>query len=117
MPLAHFHFYKFTVQSIPQIIFDFANQIDKELEKSLNELGIEVRINGQSKDSTLANIQTNDINKLNLDVTTIMAYVSSLTYGNYNWEFKEPILTEQAIKESINPIKQHLDELFEGKLK
>lgn len=100
---------------ISQIIFDFANQIDAQLEASLNELGIEVRINGEFKSKQTHDDECN-ITKLNLDVTTIMAYISSLTCGNYNWEFNEPILTEQAIKESLNPVKIHLDELFQGKI-
>lgn len=44
-----------------------------------------------------------------------MAYVSSLTSGGFNWQFNEPLLTEQAIKESTCPIKKYLDEIFEGK--
>lgn len=43
-----------------------------------------------------------------------MAYVSSLTSGSFNWQFNEPLLTEQAIKESTCPIKTFLDEIFEG---
>lgn len=98
----------------PNIIFDFANRIDNELETSLNELEIEVRINGKSNCDKSLN-ENLDIKKLNLDVTTIMAYVSALTSGSFNWKFNEPILTEQAIKESISPVKKYLDEIFVGK--
>lgn len=96
-----------------QIIFDFSNPIDGQLKASLIELGIEVRINGKS---TVCNASADgcDIKKLNIDVTTMMAYVSSLTSGSFNWQFNEPLLTEQAIKESTCPIKKYLDEIFEG---
>lgn len=98
-----------------QIIFDFANPIDAQLEASLSDLGIEVRINGKSTNYNAPTDDDSDIKYLNIDVTTMMAYVSSLTSGSYNWQFNEPLLTEQAIKESTCPIKKFLDEIFEGK--
>lgn len=96
-----------------QIVFDFANPIDEQLKSSLIDLGIEVRISGTSTTSS-APADDGDIKKLNIDVTTMMAYVSSLTSGSFNWHFNEPLLTEQAIKESMCPIKKYLDEIFEG---
>ena len=52
--------------------------------------------------------------KLNLDVTAMLAYVSALTNGGYNSEFKEPILNQQAEWERARPVKPVLDRLFEG---
>jgi hypothetical protein len=52
--------------------------------------------------------------KLNLDVTAMLAYVSSLTNGRCNFEFKEPILTQQAEWERARPVKPVLDQVFEG---
>lgn len=52
--------------------------------------------------------------KLNLDVTAMLAYVSGLTNGRCNFEFKEPILTQQAEWERARPVKPVLDQLFEG---
>lgn len=98
-----------------QIIFDFANPIDRQLESSLTDLGIDVRINGKSTNCN-ATATESDIKKLNIDVTTMMAYVSSLTSGSFNWQFNEPLLTEQAIKESTCPIKKYLDDIFEGEI-
>lgn len=80
----------------------------------MNELNIEVRINGQSQKHAPSNESAQDISKLNLDVTTMMAYVSSLTCESCNWEFDQPILNEQAIQESLQPTKNYLDELFQG---
>lgn len=97
-----------------QIIFDFANQIDEELESSLGELNIEVRIDGKA---VLASHEQEfvDIKTLNLDVTTMMASISSLTCESFDWEFDQSILTEQAIQESLSSTKVFLDELFKGK--
>lgn len=99
--------------SIFQIIFDFSSTIDPELTDSLNEMGIAVRVNGESSDNEKHEIE--EVYKLNLDVTTLMAYVSAQTNGSYNWEFVEPLLTEQAVKESKHHVKKYLEEMFEGK--
>jgi len=48
-----------------------------------------------SPDSDLDQYDTTS-NELNLDVTTLLAYVSALTNGSANWVYKEPLLTEQA---------------------
>lgn len=77
------------------------------------EKGIQVRINGQSKINEKSGNEKN-ITKLNLDITTLLTFVSAQTNGNAHWEFQEPLLTEQAIKERENPVKPFLDELFEG---
>lgn len=75
-------------------------------------MGITVRIDGHSSDDDKQEME--EVKKLNLDVTTLMAYVSAQTNGSYDWEFIEPLLTEQAMKESKNHVKQFLEEIFEG---
>lgn len=54
------------------------------------------------------------ITTLNLDVTAIMAFVSSLTCESCDYQFTHSVLNEQAAKESISSTKQFLDDLFEG---
>lgn len=54
-------------------------------------------------------------NRLNLDVTTLLAYVSALTNGGADWEYKQPILKEQAAREVKYPVKPVLEALFAGK--
>lgn len=51
---------------------------------------------------------------LNLDVSTMLAYISSLTNGGCFFKFEESILTEQAACERRNPVKVILDSLFAG---
>lgn len=82
------------------------------MENSLQDLNIEVRINGKAvvhEDSHFV-----DIRILNLDVTTLMAFVSSLTCESCDWEFDQKVLTEQAIRESLASTKEFLDDLFQG---
>lgn len=57
-----------------------------------------------------------NIKTLNLDVTTMMAYISALTCESYDWEFDQQILNEQAMRESLSSTKEFLDKQFEGKL-
>lgn len=53
-------------------------------------------------------------NKLNLCVTTMMAYVSALTNGGCYKSFAEPLLKQQAEWERMRPLKPLLDGLFQG---
>lgn len=57
----------------------------------------------------------NRIDKLNLDVTTMLAYVSALTNGS-NFEFSDRILAQQSALERTAPVKSMLDKIFEGKI-
>lgn len=52
---------------------------------------------------------------LNLDVSTLLAYVTNMTNGYPNFVYLEPLLTQQAEMERRNPVKPILDKLFEGK--
>lgn len=65
----------------------------------------------QDELSNLENI--NKIDKLNLDVTTMLAYVSALTNGS-NFEFADKILAQQSALERSVPVKSMLDKIFEG---
>lgn len=64
------------------------------------------------------NVETQlaEVDTLNLDVTTMMAYVSNLTNGYCNFVFKQPLLSQQATWEAKRPVKPELDRLFEGNL-
>lgn len=97
-----------------QVIFDFANSISNELVNALTEKGVDVRIDGQSNVAVASEI-VHEITTLNLDITTLLTYVSAQANGHANWEFEEPLLNEQASKERRNPVKPFLDSLFEGK--
>lgn len=56
-----------------------------------------------------------DKSRLNLDITAMIAYVSSLTNDKKERKFKEKILKEQAEWERQRPVKPFLDDLFQEK--
>lgn len=74
---------------------------------------IEVRVDGKSRCEI--NEPTGSISTLNLDVTTMMAFVSALTCESCDWQFSQPILSEQAQRERLASTKAFLDRLFLGK--
>lgn len=58
---------------------------------------------------------TSHINKLNLDVSAMLAYCSSVTNGSCDkYEFSVPVLAQQAAWECLRPQKPILDQLFKG---
>lgn len=106
-----------------QVVFEFAHKIDDELAAELEEIGITISqfSHHSNKDvvedqpdeiSNLENI--NKIDTLNLDVTTMLAYVSALTNGS-NFEFTDKILAQQSALERSVPVKSILDKIFDGK--
>ncbi|XP_077082815.1 UPF0415 protein C7orf25 homolog [Siphateles boraxobius] len=54
-------------------------------------------------------------NRVNLDITTLITYVSSLSHGNCNFTFKEVVLTEQAAQERQEKVLPRLEEFMKGK--
>lgn len=117
-------------------MFAFANGIDNHIAFDLESLGVIVKGNRLKTDTDTnyipdctLDLQCNgsenilpidkenedNIDKVNLDVSAMIAYVSSLTNGHSNYAFKVPVLTQQAEWERQRPVKQILDELFRGK--
>ncbi|XP_053592845.1 UPF0415 protein C7orf25 homolog [Microplitis demolitor] len=120
----------------PDIIFYFACGIENTLATRLEQLG--VLIEGQRIDSVdpldadssicpspddinllesleSLSLQSSDIKTLNLDVSTLLAYVSNMTNGRANFDYLEPLLTLQAEWERLRPVKPVLDKIFNGK--
>ncbi|XP_062534299.1 UPF0415 protein C7orf25 homolog [Armigeres subalbatus] len=96
----------------PRIVFRFLSKIDDELVFELEQVGVTVLVLQTSQPVPRTEIAT--VTKLNLDITTLIAYVSAMTNGSANWEYNEPLLTEQARWEREKPIKPVLDQLFQG---
>ncbi|KAB0801949.1 hypothetical protein PPYR_04135 [Photinus pyralis] len=109
----------------PKIMFVFFSGISNDLSETLEELGIVVRRtriehhveNGYSADSSdLSTKNVSHILKINLDVSAMLAYVSSITNGSCNrYKFTTPVLIQQAEWESRRPVKPILDAYFQGK--
>lgn len=69
----------------------------------------------ESEDKKLFSVCTSNISKVNLDVSAMLAYVSSVTNGSCDkYEFSVPVLNQQAKWECERPQKPILDEFFKG---
>ncbi|XP_043920745.1 UPF0415 protein C7orf25 homolog [Protopterus annectens] len=53
--------------------------------------------------------------KVNLDITTLITYVSALSHGGSCFIFKEKVLTEQAAQEREESVLPKLEEFMKGK--
>ncbi|XP_017761615.1 PREDICTED: UPF0415 protein C7orf25 homolog [Eufriesea mexicana] len=73
----------------------------------------------QSINSDLNTLNTSflktEIKILNLDVSTLLAYVTNMTNGYDYFIYREPLLTQQAEMERKSPVKPVLENLFKGK--
>ncbi|XP_035894477.1 UPF0415 protein C7orf25 homolog [Anopheles stephensi] len=115
----------------PTVVFRFLSKLDEELIEELQRIGVRVVIladdlgeetrndvTATAGPSTVLSEATNpkdEIRLLNVDVTTLIAYCSAMTNGSARWEYKQPLLSEQACWERDKPVKPVLDRLFEGK--
>lgn len=104
----------------PKVTFYFSNHLDEELHEEILSTGVELITLDNSDTNVSERVPTSEdildnITTLNLDITTMLAYVSSLTNGSCQWIFKEPILTEQAEKETAVPLKPILEDVFKNR--
>ncbi|XP_038616226.1 UPF0415 protein C7orf25 homolog isoform X2 [Tachyglossus aculeatus] len=53
--------------------------------------------------------------RVNLDITTLITYVSALSYGGCYFVFREKVLTEQAGRERKEPVLPRLEAFMRGK--
>ncbi|KAM9789805.1 UPF0415 protein C7orf25 homolog [Neosynchiropus ocellatus] len=60
-------------------------------------------------------MKVEECRRVNLDITTLITYVSSLSHGRCYFSFREPVLTEQAAQERQQPVLPSLDAFMEGK--
>ncbi|XP_020623959.1 UPF0415 protein C7orf25 homolog isoform X2 [Orbicella faveolata] len=114
--------------SIPLVVLSCFNGITESLAKTLGTSGICVK--GKllpdpgsealthvhspiTPDRTTGNVQ--ECKCINLDITTMVAYVSALTNGGCGFIFKEAVLTKQAKQERLNPVLPMLETFFKGK--
>lgn len=98
-----------------QVVFYFSQSIENELLTALQDEGVEIASLEQPSE-VVNNSDLSNVSTLNLDITTLLAYISNVCNGGCQWKFQEPILTEQAEKERECPLKPILDKLFMGKL-
>lgn len=66
-------------------------------------------------DTLNASLLKSEIHVLNLDVSTLLTFVTNMTNGNAHFIYREPLLTQQAEMERKCPVKPILEKLFKGK--
>ncbi|XP_018327667.1 UPF0415 protein C7orf25 homolog isoform X2 [Agrilus planipennis] len=110
----------------PKIIFIFANGIYEDLAKHLESIGIIVKGERlvdedftEYEDIQQVQLSTKDISeikKVNLDVSAMLAYVSSVTNGScLKYKLQTQVLAQQAEWEAKRPVKPVLDAFFKDK--
>ncbi|CAG9809742.1 unnamed protein product [Chironomus riparius] len=97
----------------PKVIFDFLNPVDESIENELEENGIILGRKYQACESLRDDQQVSKT--LNVDVSTMLAYISELSNGGINYKFDEQLLEDQVAVERKEPIKPVLDKIFDGK--
>ncbi|XP_042333020.1 UPF0415 protein C7orf25 homolog [Sceloporus undulatus] len=60
-------------------------------------------------------IRVDMCNRVNLDITTLITFVSALSYGSCDFIFKEKVLSEQAAQEREESVLPLLEEFMKGK--
>ncbi|KAJ8011100.1 hypothetical protein DPEC_G00054680 [Dallia pectoralis] len=60
-------------------------------------------------------IKVDVCHRANLDITTLITYVSSLSHGRCHFTFKEQVLTEQAFQERQEKVLPRIEEFMAGK--
>ncbi|XP_062972068.1 UPF0415 protein C7orf25 homolog [Elgaria multicarinata webbii] len=60
-------------------------------------------------------IRVDMCNRVNLDITTLITYVSALSYGGCYFIFKEKVLSEQAVQEREESVLPILEEFMKSK--
>ncbi|XP_015609308.1 UPF0415 protein C7orf25 [Cephus cinctus] len=87
-----------------------------ESENESSDSSDESKRNGASASDLIINrVNVQEIKLLNLDVSTLLAYVTNMTNGYAHFLYEEPLLSMQAEWERSRPVKPILDKLFEGK--
>nr|CAD7431069.1 unnamed protein product [Timema monikensis] len=103
-----------------KVVFHFSKTLESVLVQQLESLGVKISMGDIYLFATIDDEEIThpfvekDIDKLNLDVSTMIAYISALTNGSANFIFCEQMLNDQAEQERKEPLKPVLDKLFEG---
>ncbi|KAL1122234.1 hypothetical protein AAG570_003639, partial [Ranatra chinensis] len=107
-----------------QVEFNFACGIEGDLARELVDTGISVGgniIDWEAEGdcgidfSGLVPTRIDENICLNLDVSTMIVYVSALTNGHNDRKLRSKVLSQQAEWEKVRPVKPILDKLFEGR--
>nr|CAD7575343.1 unnamed protein product [Timema californicum] len=108
------------IKDVHKVVFHFSKTLESVLIQQLESLGVKISMGEIYQFATIDDEEVphpfveKDIDKLNLDVSTMIAYISALTNGSANLIFCDQMLNDQAEQERKEPLKPILDRLFEG---
>nr|XP_006002180.2 PREDICTED: UPF0415 protein C7orf25 homolog isoform X2 [Latimeria chalumnae] len=91
-----------------------ANESDEEPSEPFNVTKVDRATIVASVDFP-TEVKVDICNRVNLDITTLITYVSSLSHGGCYFIFKEKVLTEQAAEERQEKVLPQLEEFMKGK--
>lgn len=97
---------------------DLAEDDDEEEEEEESEAAEATRVDRSTVVASLAfpaQVQVEECRRVNLDITTLITYVSSLSHGRCHFKFREHVLTEQAAQERRQQVLPELDAFMAGK--
>lgn len=95
-----------------------AEELEEEEEETEQEEAGLTRVDRGTVVASLAfpaQLQVEECPRVNLDITTLITYVSSLSHGRCHFSFREPVLTEQAAQERQEQVLPQLDAFMQGK--
>ncbi|ELU06361.1 hypothetical protein CAPTEDRAFT_204981 [Capitella teleta] len=117
----------------PQVTFLFARGVTRLLKQTLLDAGISVEgsVFELTESSTVSHVDEEEIpsasewmksqalaspmQKVNLDVTALIALISNLCHGRCHFVFQEAVLTSQAEEERIKPVLPDMQNFLKGK--
>ncbi|XP_063318689.1 UPF0415 protein C7orf25 homolog [Pelmatolapia mariae] len=91
---------------------------DEEVEEEEEDTSELTRVDRGTVVASLAfpaQVHVEECRRVNLDITTLITYVSSLSHGRCHFAFREHVLTEQAAQERRQQVLPQLDAFMEGK--
>ncbi|XP_026141289.1 UPF0415 protein C7orf25 homolog [Carassius auratus] len=100
-----------------EALVDEEEEVDDDDDSDDTEL-MHTRVDRDTIVASLAfptEVKVDVCNRVNLDITTLITYVSSLSHGNCHFTFKEVVLTEQAAQERQEKVLPQLEEFMKGK--
>ncbi|XP_035283671.1 UPF0415 protein C7orf25 homolog [Anguilla anguilla] len=97
---------------------DEEGQGEEEHDDEDDEDALHTRVDRATVVASLAfptEVKVDVCKRANLDITTLITYVSSLSHGNCHFAFREQVLTEQAAQERQEKVLPKLEEFMQGK--
>ncbi|XP_028648888.2 UPF0415 protein C7orf25 homolog [Erpetoichthys calabaricus] len=109
------------VNSIMSDVIELQSNDSSSEEDEENDENSTVPVTKVDRDTIVASLafpidfKVDVCNRVNLDITTLITYVSALSHGGCHYVFKEKVLTEQASQERHERVFPKLEDFMKGK--